>query len=124
MLLQMVGPAVANHVLETLHAAYPDRFSLSQTLANYATGSMEIAVQEHAPRSVEEIREAALDALADEVHHLLEEGVVASPKDVDTALILGAGFPFFMGGLTKYLDQTGVSERALGRTFAGAAAPA
>jgi 3-hydroxyacyl-CoA dehydrogenase len=38
---------------------------------------------------------------------MLEEGVVESPKDVDTALILGAGFPFFMGGLTKRLDQAG-----------------
>jgi 3-hydroxyacyl-CoA dehydrogenase/enoyl-CoA hydratase/carnithine racemase len=108
-LLQMVGPAVSNHVLETLHAAYPDRFPLSQTLANYAAGSMEIAQREPRPRSVEEIREAALAALADEVAHLLDEGVVASPKDVDTALILGAGFPFFMGGLTPYLREAGYS---------------
>ena len=35
-LLQMVGPRVANHVLETLHEAYPDRFPLSETLRNYA----------------------------------------------------------------------------------------
>jgi 3-hydroxyacyl-CoA dehydrogenase/enoyl-CoA hydratase/carnithine racemase len=123
-LLQMVGPAVSNHVLETLNAAYPDRFPLSQTLANYASGSMEVAGGDPRPQSTEEIRDAALAALADEVAHLLEEGVVASPKDVDTALILGAGFPLFMGGLTKYLDQTGVSERAVGRTFAGAATPA
>jgi 3-hydroxyacyl-CoA dehydrogenase len=108
-LLQMVGPAVSNHVLETLHAAYPDRFPLSQTLANYAAGSMEVAVQEHAPRSLEEIRDEALDALADEVRHMLNEGVVASPQDVDTALILGAGFPFFMGGLTPYLRNAGYS---------------
>ena len=39
----------------------------------------------------------------------LDEGVVASPKDIDTALILGAGFPFFMGGLTKHLEQAGYS---------------
>jgi 3-hydroxyacyl-CoA dehydrogenase/enoyl-CoA hydratase/carnithine racemase len=123
-LLQMVGPAVSNHVLETLHAAYPDRFPLSRTLANYASGSTEIALGEQRRQTVEEIREAALAALADEVSHMLEEGVVASPKDVDAALILGAGFPFFMGGLTKYLDQTGVSEREVGRTFAGAASPA
>ena len=32
-----------------------------------------------------------------------------SPKDVDTALILGAGFPFFMGGLTPYLREAGYS---------------
>src|SRR5205823_11262503 len=31
-LLQMVGPRVANHVLETLHDAYPERFPLSETL--------------------------------------------------------------------------------------------
>ena len=60
-------------------------------------------------RSVEEIRDAVLDALADEVGHMLEEGVVASPKDVDAALILGAGFPFFMGGLTPYLREHGYS---------------
>ena len=108
-LLQMVGPAVSNHVLETLHAAYPDRFPLSQTLANYAAGSLEIAQGEPRRRSVEEIRAATLEALADEVAHLLDEGVVASPKDVDTALILGAGFPFFMGGLTPYLTESGYS---------------
>ena len=48
-LLQMVGPRVANHVLHTLHAAYPDRFPLSPTLDNYAEGSDEIVVAEHEP---------------------------------------------------------------------------
>ncbi len=38
---------------------------------------------------------------------MLDEGVVADAKDVDTALILGAGWPFFLGGITKHLDQTG-----------------
>src|SRR5438105_6549669 len=63
-LLQMVGPRVANHVLETLHEAYPDRFALSQTLANYAEGKDEIAVQEHDPKTEDEILEAALEAVA------------------------------------------------------------
>jgi 3-hydroxyacyl-CoA dehydrogenase/enoyl-CoA hydratase/carnithine racemase len=117
-LLQMVGPRVAEHVLETLHAAYPDRFTLSQTLANYALGKDEIAVREHDPRSEDEILESALEALADEIRHLLEEGVVAEAKDVDTALLLGAGFPFWLGGITKYLDQVGISERIVGRPLA------
>jgi 3-hydroxyacyl-CoA dehydrogenase/enoyl-CoA hydratase/carnithine racemase len=117
-LLQMVGPRVANHVLETLHEAYPDRFPLSETLANYAAGKDEIAVRENAPRTQDEILEAALDAVADEIHHLLDEGVVAEAADVDTALLLGAGWPFWLGGITKYLDQTGRSERMFGRTFA------
>jgi 3-hydroxyacyl-CoA dehydrogenase/enoyl-CoA hydratase/carnithine racemase len=113
-LLQMVGPRVANHVLGTLHDAYPDRFPLSETLANYAEGKDEIAVREHAPRSQDEILEAALEAVADEIHHLLEEGVVAEAADVDTALLLGAGYPFWLGGITKFLDQTGRSERMFG----------
>jgi len=117
-LLQIVGPRVANHVLETLHDAYPDRFPLSPTLANYAEGRDEIVVEENAPRSQDEILEAALDAVADEVHHLLEEGVVAEAADVDTALLLGAGWPFWLGGITKFLDQTGRSERMFGQPLA------
>jgi 3-hydroxyacyl-CoA dehydrogenase/enoyl-CoA hydratase/carnithine racemase len=117
-LLQMVGPRVANHVLETLHAAYPERFQLSQTLRNYADGRDEIAVREQDPRDPDEILERALDAVADEIHHLLEEGVVAEAADVDTALLLGAGWPFWLGGITKYLDQTGRSERMFGETLA------
>lgn len=117
-LLQMVGPRVANHVLETLHAAYPDRFPLSPTLANHAQGKDEVVVVEERPRSREEIRQEALEAIADEVRHMLEEGVVESAKDVDTCMLLGAGFPFFLGGITKHLDQTGVSQRVVGRPLA------
>jgi 3-hydroxyacyl-CoA dehydrogenase/enoyl-CoA hydratase/carnithine racemase len=123
-LLQMVGPKVAYHVLETLNEAYPDRFPLSETLANYADGRDEIAARGDARRSVEEVQEAALEAIADEIRHMLDEGVVASAKDVDTALLLGAGWPFFLGGITKYLDQTGVSERVTGRLLADARAAA
>jgi 3-hydroxyacyl-CoA dehydrogenase/enoyl-CoA hydratase/carnithine racemase len=98
-LLQMVGPRVANHVLETLHDAYPDRFPLSPTLANYADGKDEIVVRGDARRTVEQIREDALDAVADEVRRLLDEGVVDDPADVDACLILGAGWPLFLGGV-------------------------
>jgi 3-hydroxyacyl-CoA dehydrogenase/enoyl-CoA hydratase/carnithine racemase len=110
-LLQMVGPRVAQHVLETLHQAYPDRFPLSQTLTNYAEGREEIAVAEQSPLTQNEILETALEAIADEIRHLLDEGVVPAAEDVDTALILGAGFPFWLGGITKHLEQTGVSAR-------------
>jgi 3-hydroxyacyl-CoA dehydrogenase len=125
-LLQMVGPRVANHVLQTLNEAYPDRFPLSETLANYAEGEDEIAVRADARRSIEDVQQAVLEAIADEIRHMLDEGVVESAKDVDTALILGAGWPFFLGGITKFLDQTGVSERVSGQRLAGsrAAAPA
>ena len=117
-LMQMVGPRVANHVLETLHEAYPDRFPLSPTLANFADGKDEIVSVGDARRTVEQIREDALEAVADEVRHLLDEGVVAAAADVDACLILGAGYPFFLGGITKHLDQTGISERVTGGKLA------
>jgi len=118
-LLAMVGPRVANHVLETMHDAYPDRFQLSTALAALAAGD-EPTAAEHAPRPVAELTEAALEAIADEIGHLLDEGVVSSAADVDTCLLLGAGFPFFLGGITPHLDATGVSERVLGRPLADA----
>jgi hypothetical protein len=47
---------------------------------------------------------------------------VASAAEVDACLILGAGYPFFLGGITKHLDQTGVSERVVGRDLAAVTA--
>jgi hypothetical protein len=113
-LLQLVGPKVANHVRHTLHDAWPDRFPLSATLESLAEGGDPVVV-EHAPRSVDELHGAILEALADEARHILEDGVVAEAADIDTCLILGAGYPFWLGGITKHLDQTGVSERIAGR---------
>jgi 3-hydroxyacyl-CoA dehydrogenase/enoyl-CoA hydratase/carnithine racemase len=108
-LLAMVGPRVALHVLETMHAAYPDRFPLSPALAAIANGE-EPGRTGGEPRTVEEIRRAVLEAVADEVGHMLEEGVVDSPADIDACLILGAGYPFFLGGITKHLEQTGIAN--------------
>jgi len=123
-LLQLVGPKVANHVRHTLHEAWPDRFPLSATLESLAAGGEPVVV-EHAPRTIDEIHDAVLEAMADEVRHMVEEGVVAEAADVDTCLILGAGYPFWLGGITKHLDQTGVSQRVVGHPLAElAAAPA
>jgi 3-hydroxyacyl-CoA dehydrogenase/enoyl-CoA hydratase/carnithine racemase len=116
-LLQMVGPRVANHVLERMHDAFPDRFPLSPALAALANGD-EPVVLEEAPCTREQIVDEVLEAVADEVHRLLEEGVVAEAADVDTGLLLGAGWPFFLGGITRHLDQIGMSERLFGHTFA------
>jgi 3-hydroxyacyl-CoA dehydrogenase/enoyl-CoA hydratase/carnithine racemase len=116
-LLQMVGPRVALHTLETMHAAFPDRFPLSPALAAIAEGEDPVVLEE-APRAVDEITDAALAAMADEIRHLLEEGVVGSAADVDTCLLLGAGFPLFLGGITRHLDEVGISERAVGRPLA------
>ncbi len=118
-LLAMVGPRVANHVLHTLHDAYPDRFPLSPTLARLAEGEFEVIVEVHAPAAADELHAKLLDALADECARILDEGVVPGAADIDTCLLLGAGWPFHLGGITKHLDQTGVSERVAGRRLGG-----
>jgi predicted GIY-YIG superfamily endonuclease len=134
-LLELVGPAVAHHVAGTLHAAFPDRFGVSENLdrvvkagkrsfyvhdsgkpeldaavlALFETGDTEL--------TEEQVRDRALDAIAQEIGLMLDEGVVAAPEDVDLCLITGAGWPFHLGGITPYLDRAGVSERVLGKKF-------
>jgi 3-hydroxyacyl-CoA dehydrogenase / enoyl-CoA hydratase / 3-hydroxybutyryl-CoA epimerase len=48
--------------------------------------------------------------MVDEAARCLEEEVVASPADLDLAMILGAGFPPFRGGVCRYADQRGVAQ--------------
>jgi 3-hydroxyacyl-CoA dehydrogenase/enoyl-CoA hydratase/carnithine racemase len=134
-LLKVVGPAVAFHVAETLHAAYPDRFAVSENHRRivearkpglWAEGKgrpsldPEVAallVQGEVALTEDELLQRTLDALAREVRAILDEGVVAEPQDIDLCMILGAGLPFSAGGLIPYLDRCGASERANGRRF-------
>ncbi|MGC5030796.1 3-hydroxyacyl-CoA dehydrogenase NAD-binding domain-containing protein [Micromonospora sp. DT229] len=129
-LLQLVGPAVAYHVGGTLHAAFPDRFGLSENLKRIADSGQPIVVDDEIntevakllvvgdqPLTEDEVRRNALDALAQEIRLMLDEGVVAQAQDIDLCMILGAGWPFHLGGVTPYLDRTGTSERVTGQRF-------
>ena len=51
---------------------------------------------------------------------MLEDGVVADAKDIDLAMITGAGWPTWLGGITPYLDREGISEQVTGKRFAPA----
>ncbi|MGC7098882.1 3-hydroxyacyl-CoA dehydrogenase NAD-binding domain-containing protein [Amycolatopsis lurida] len=135
-LLQLVGPPVALHVAETMHRAFPDRFGVSQNLKKFveagksavwqwddkgnATVDPEVAAlweRGDRPSTEEQLRERALSVLAEEVRIMLDEGVVAEAQDIDLCLILGAGWPFWLGGITPYLDRSGVSEKVNGKPF-------
>ncbi|HPR53875.1 MAG TPA: 3-hydroxyacyl-CoA dehydrogenase NAD-binding domain-containing protein [Deltaproteobacteria bacterium] len=131
----LVGPAIALHVQETLNKSWPDRFPVSAGLKNLvAKGKKSLLVftekgvdidpeikagwpQGNKKFTDDEIRDIVLSRVAVEIRHILDEGVVASPKDVDTGVIMGAGWPFFMGGITPYLDYKGISEKATGKKF-------
>ena len=56
-----------------------------------------------------------VESLAEEIGLMLAEGAVEAPMDIDLCMILGAGWPFHLGGITPYLDRMGGSERVLGR---------
>ncbi|WP_431729063.1 3-hydroxyacyl-CoA dehydrogenase NAD-binding domain-containing protein [Verrucosispora sp. TAA-831] len=129
-LLQLVGPPVAHHVGGTLHAAYPDRFTVSDNLKRIADSGQPIVVDDEInaevakllvvgdrPLTEEQVRQQALDALAQEIRLMLDEGVVAEAQDIDLCMILGAGWPFHLGGVTPYLDRTGTSEQVTGQRF-------
>jgi len=132
LLLQLVGPAVALHVGETLHAAFPDRFGVSPKLRALVEAghtavyrpdfSVDPAVAAilaggDQPSTAEQVRERALEALAEEIRLMLDEAVVAAPEDIDLCMILGAGWPFHLGGITPYLDRSGIAEKVTGTRF-------
>jgi 3-hydroxyacyl-CoA dehydrogenase/enoyl-CoA hydratase/carnithine racemase len=135
-LLQLVGPAVALHVAETMHAAFGDRFGVSENMRRFveagktavwtwdAQGNQTVdpEVAElwklgDQPLTADEVRDRALTAMASEIRLMLAEGVVAEAQDIDLCLLLGAGWPFWLGGITPYLDRTGISERVNGAPF-------
>ena len=134
-LLELVGLKVGAHVLDTHHRAFPDRFFESENLHKLAElghiferdskgrvkgidkAAMKIVKGGTSPMTAAELQVRIEDGLADEIHRMLEDGVVAAAEDVDLCLILGAGYPFQMGGATPYLDRVGASERTFGSTF-------
>ncbi|TVR25363.1 MAG: hypothetical protein EA387_04220 [Nitriliruptor sp.] len=135
-LLGLVGLQVALHTAETLEEAFGERFAIDPAFREIAGSgrpgiydweaggevypdiAAAVEVEEGAtPLSADEIRALAVEAVADEARRMLDDGVVADARDIDTAMLLGGGWPFFNGGICLYLDQTGVSQRLFGRPF-------
>jgi 3-hydroxyacyl-CoA dehydrogenase/enoyl-CoA hydratase/carnithine racemase len=123
-LLGLIGPAVQLHVSETLAASWPDRFPVSPNLAAIVASGARTVFARDEPNAVSPEVAAVLtqgdlpsdaasvlarirDALADEAWRMLDEGVVGHPEDLDTAMLLGAGWPTHLGGITPWLDRTG-----------------
>jgi 3-hydroxyacyl-CoA dehydrogenase len=141
-LLALVGPAVALHVAETMHAAFPDRFrnpsGLARLVAAGKTGVYTAGpdgkpvIDAEAARLLREggggdgrgaagglpaptgdqVRATAAEALAQEIRILLDTGVVAEAPDVDLCMILGAGWPFHLGGITPTSTAPASAKRS------------
>ncbi|SJM57755.1 Enoyl-CoA hydratase / 3-hydroxyacyl-CoA dehydrogenase / 3-hydroxybutyryl-CoA epimerase [Agrococcus casei LMG 22410] len=138
-LLDLVGLRVGAHVLDTHHAAFPERFHASEALTALAEENVLIekdskgepkgidkqalkivkkfVPKDATPYTVDDLRIEFEDGLADEIKRMLDDNVVAAAEDIDLCMILGAAWPFHAGGATPYLDRVGASERVFGATF-------
>lgn len=128
-LLNLVGPAVANYVLTALHEGLGPRYRLSAGLERIASENLPVLNESGGPapettaaftapdsdraaatsgsEAAAEVLARVQDALGDEVSHMLADGVVEGREDIDLCMILGAGWPLFLGGLTPYLERVG-----------------
>jgi 3-hydroxyacyl-CoA dehydrogenase/enoyl-CoA hydratase/carnithine racemase len=130
-LLTLVGPPVALHVAERMHEAFPDRFAVGEGLRKMVELGKSSVYSEpgvvdpdlagidagDSPLGEAEVRSRAERALAEEIGLMLDEGVVQAVQDVDLCMLLGAGWPFWLGGISAHLDRTGVSEAVRGSRF-------
>ncbi len=136
-LMGLVGPTIALHNSQTLHRAFGDRFYVSPNLQRmveakkagyylWDTGlpvpdpevvAMQIVPEHPVVLTVPEVRERILGVIAEEVRLMLDEGVAQAAQDIDLAMITGAGFQFWNGGVTPLLDREGISEKYAGGRF-------
>lgn len=134
-LLELVGLKVGAHVLDSMHAFNSDRFYASSNLhklaeygklldrdakgkiRGYDKKAIEIVSGGTNARSAEEIFENLQVGLAREIKLMLDERVVGTAQDIDLCMIMGAGWPFHLGGITPYLDRCGASKKAFGGSF-------
>ena len=135
-LLGLVGPGVALHVAETLNVNLGPRYRISPTMTNFVRegirsfylknddgtlsqnpAAIALLQQGNTASTAEQVRVRALKALAEEARMMLDEGVVATPQEIDLCMLLGCGWPLHLGGILPYLDREGISEATTGTRF-------
>jgi 3-hydroxyacyl-CoA dehydrogenase/enoyl-CoA hydratase/carnithine racemase len=135
-LLPMSGLAVGMHTGDSLAARFPDRFGKSPGLAalveagktqiyqwdeqgNASVDPEVLALwpQGDSPSTADEVAMRIKKAIADESRRMIDEGVVKSPKDIDLAMMFGAGLAPPNGGILPLLDREGISREVTGQRF-------
>jgi 3-hydroxyacyl-CoA dehydrogenase/enoyl-CoA hydratase/carnithine racemase len=134
-LLELVGLQVGAHVLDSMHGFSPERFYKTQSLhklagygkirtkdskgnpIGYDPEAIKIVAGGTRIRNKDQVFDELVLGLAREIKLMLDEGVVQSAEDIDLCMIMGAGWPFHLGGITPYLDRVGASQKVFGATF-------
>ena len=132
-LIDEVGVDVSDFIYGEMQHYFPDRFTgatiCSRMLAaglkgrkngassgfySYAGGAATLnpALEAMAPPAALAMEPSAIadrlnGVMIEETKRVLAEGVLKGPDDADLALLLGAGFPAFRGGLMRYAKSIG-----------------
>jgi 3-hydroxyacyl-CoA dehydrogenase / enoyl-CoA hydratase / 3-hydroxybutyryl-CoA epimerase len=135
-LLDEIGLDVASDVGETLCKAFPDRMHtpdvFAQLLADNAKGKKtgrgfyeyrsgrvvgvnRFAISrreadDKASLTREQLQERMVFLMINEAARCLEEGIVDDPRDIDFAMVMGAGFAPFRGGPLRHADHIGITK--------------
>ena len=135
-LLGLVGPGVGLHVAKTLHENLGPRYRISPTMEAMVKegiktfyiksedgtvspnpAALALVHKGDSPSTADQVRIRALNALAEEARMMLDEGVVATPAEIDLCMLMGAGWPMHLGGILPFLDREGISEAICGSRF-------
>lgn len=134
-LLDMVGLDIADHVADILHQGFGDRMLPSPILAAMQDAGrlgrksnsgfylydksgrgtvdpqimtlLKLEAPDRQTFKDEEIVNRLLLPMINEAVFCLEEDVISEARAVDAAMIFGAGFPPYTGGLIRYCDALG-----------------
>lgn len=134
-LIDEVGVDVTDFIFDEMQHYYPDRFTATTVCKRmlaaglrgrkngagsgfytYADGKelLNPAMGAFAPSTPAAGQDSATIAarlngvMIDETKRVLAEGVLKTPNDADLALLLGAGFPTFRGGLMRHAKSAGL----------------
>jgi len=132
-LIDEVGVDVSDFIYGEMKHYYPGRFTGATVCARmlaaglkgrkngagsgfyaYAGGkeTLNPAMVEFAPKGARAMEPSAIadrlnGVMIEETKRALAEGVIKGPNDADLALLLGAGFPAFRGGLMRHAKSIG-----------------
>ena len=132
-LVDTVGVDIGAKVAEILHQAYGSRMATSPVLNgmvergwlgkksglgfyNHKKGRLEINTKilslqsDHITLDEQTIEDRTILIMINEAARCLQEEVVANPRYLDMAMVMGTGFPAFRGGLMRHADTLGPEQ--------------
>ncbi|QUG74922.1 fatty acid oxidation complex subunit alpha FadJ [Erwinia sp. E602] len=136
-LLDEVGIDIASHMMPVLQQAWGDRFALPAAMAALQKDDRKgrkngrgfylygqrwprgrrpdpaiyrlLAVTPKSCLSAQDLAERCVMMLLNEAVRTLDEAVIRSARDGDIGAVFGIGFPPFLGGPFRYIDQLGAA---------------